>query len=67
MQNSEKLVGWQMIKLLARLTNNAEKISWKRRIFKCKRFKEFFTGLQKIFGFHCFNLSSFVVCINVVE
>ena len=58
-----------MIKLLARPTNTAEQFCGQRkeRIFVCKYFTNLCDGLLLVFGFHWFNLSSFVVCFNVVE
>jgi len=54
-----------MIKVLARPTNNAEQFMDKEVQFKCDYFTKFCAGLHEIFGFHRFNLSSFVVCFNV--
>jgi len=53
-QTGKRVVALQMIKLLARPTNNAEKISWTKegRNFKRKHFKAFYAGLHKIFAFH---------------
>jgi len=43
-------------------------ILWtKERNFKREHFTKFCIGLHKIFGFHWFNLSSFVSCFTVVE
>jgi len=68
-QNSKKLVGWQLIKVLARPTNNVEQFCGQRkeRNFKCEHFTKQCTGLHEIFGFHWFNLSSFTICFNVLE
>ena len=54
---------------VARPTNNAEQFSGqrKRSKFKCEHFTKFCAGLHEIFGLHGMNLSSFVVCCNVVE
>jgi len=64
-----KLVGRKMIKVLAWPTNNKEQFcgQTKARNFKCEHFTKFCAGLHEIFGFHWFNLSSFVICFNVVE
>jgi len=68
-QNSEKLMRQQMIKLLARPTNNAEQFCGQRKEgnFKCQHFTKFCAALYEIFDFHWFNLLSFVICFSVVE
>jgi len=55
--------------VLARSTNNAEQFCGQRKggTFKYERFTKFCAGLHELFGFHGFNLSSFVICINFVE
>jgi len=56
-----------MKKVLTQPTNNAEQFygQRKRGQFKCEHFTKFCTGLPERFGFHGFNLSSFVPCFNV--
>jgi len=69
-QNNNEILMWrQMIKVFARPTNNAEQFcgQLKEGKFKCKHLTKFFVRLHEIFGFHEFNLSSFVICFNVVE
>jgi len=59
-----------MIKVLAGPTNNAEQFCGQKKggKFKCVHFTKFFPGLHEIFGLHRItNLSSFVVCFNVVQ
>ena len=53
-QNSEKLVRWQMIKVLARPTNNAKQFCGQRKEgnFKYEHFTKFCAGLHEGFGFH---------------
>jgi len=68
-QHNESWLERQMIKLLSRPTNNAEQFCGQRKgdKFKCDHFTKFCAGLHEIFGFHEFNLSSLVICVNVVE
>jgi len=63
----EGLLGRQMIKVLAWPTNNASQFYGQRTggQFKCEHFTKFCASLHEIFGFHGFNLSSFVVCLNM--
>jgi len=58
-----------MIKVLARPTNNADQFCGqsKRGKIKSEHFKKFCVDLHEIFGFHGINISSFVVCFNVVD
>jgi len=63
-------MGRKMIKVLAGLTNNAEQSCGQKKggKFKCEHFTNFFLGLHEIFGLgRITNLSSFVVCFNVVQ
>ena len=62
-------MGRQLIELPTRLTNNAEQLRGQRKggEVKCEHFTKFCAGLHEIFGFHGFNLSSFVICYNVTE
>jgi len=55
-----------MIKVLGRPTNNAEPFyePTKGGKFKCEHRTKFCAGLHEIFGFHGFNLSSFVICFQ---
>jgi len=67
-KHNESLVERQMIKVLARPTNNVEQFCGQRRggKFKCQHFTKFCSGLHEIFGFHEFN-TCFIICFNVVE
>jgi len=58
-----------LIKVLARLTDNAEQRRGQRKggKFKCEHFTKFWANLHEIFHYHGFNLSSFVICFNVTE
>jgi len=66
---SARLVERQVIKVLARPTNTAEQICGQRKggALRCEHITKFCVGLHEIFGFHWFNLSSFVICFNMVE
>jgi len=57
-----------MIKVLARPTNTHEQFCGQSKgdAFKCEHFTMFFPGLHEIYGFHRTNVSSFVICFNVV-
>jgi len=57
-----------MIKVLARPSNNAEQFYGQRKggKFKCEHRTKLCAGLHEIFGFHGFNLSSFVICFHTI-
>ena len=55
-----------MIKVHARPTNNAEQFCGQRKGGNLSANK-FCAGLHEIFGLHGFNLSSLVICFNLVE
>jgi len=59
-KHNESLVEQQMIKVLARPTNNAEQFCGQRKGGKCKceQLTKFCAGLHESFGFIGFNLSS---------
>ena len=54
-----------MIKVLAQPTNNAKPF-WTKKGGNLSANK-FCAGLHEIFDLHGFNLSSFVICFNLVE
>jgi len=58
-----------MIKVLARSTNNAEQFCGQRKEknLSANTSQKFCAGLHELIGFHRLNLSSFVICFNVVE